>query len=347
MAPEPAAHPGDLEAIAARILGQAVKQAEPAPGGGNNRVYRITAEDGPFALKFYPSQDEDPRDRLGQEFAALAFMAANGIGSVPKPIAHDPALRCGIYEWIDGAPVADPGEDDLRAMVDLAARLSDLGMAPGAGDLVAASAHCFSGAAAIRQLEERLQRLREAGRGKDALNRFLDGNYCPLVQPLTNRAQEIYGQAGLHFDTDLLPEYRTLSPSDFGFHNALRRDDGNNGSIIFLDFEYFGWDDPVKMISDAVWHPGSALNPALGSMFRKDAGKIFEVRDGNGFSARFDALHPLFGMIWCLILLNEFLPERWHRRVAAGNTADAERAQTRQLNAAKKLVQRISEICDD
>ena len=34
---------------------------------------------------------------------------------------------------------------------------------------------------------------------------------------------------------------RTLSPSDFGFHNALLR---GGREWVFLDFEYFGWDDP-------------------------------------------------------------------------------------------------------
>ncbi len=35
-----------------------------------------------------------------------------------------------------------------------------------------------------------------------------------------------------------------VSPSDFGFHNALL-DDG--GAISFLDFEYSGRDDPAKL----------------------------------------------------------------------------------------------------
>src|ERR1700680_1391707 len=45
--------------------------------------------------------------------------------------------------------------------------------------------------------------------------------------------------AGLAFDAELPQEWRSLVPSDFGFHNSLRRPDG---SLAFLDFEYFGWD---------------------------------------------------------------------------------------------------------
>ena len=31
------------------------------------------------------------------------------------------------------------------------------------------------------------------------------------------------------------------------FTNIIKQ---NNNNLIFLDFEYFGWDDPLKLISD-------------------------------------------------------------------------------------------------
>ena len=49
---------------------------------------------------------------------------------------------------------------------------------------------------------------------------------------------------------------RCLSPSDFGFHNAIC---DVNGVYHFVDFEYFGWDDPAKMICDFILHPGMDL----------------------------------------------------------------------------------------
>jgi len=319
----------DQEAIAGRLLNQTVLAVEPAASGGNNRVYRVTAEGGAFALKFYPPQDEDLRDRLGQEFAALEFMAANGIDCVPKPIAADKYLCCGVYEWIDGAPVKKPGDGDIDAMTALVSSLAELSGASGSETLAPASAHCFSGIAVVEQLYQRLERLQEAGQDNGGLTRFLDQRFRPRLEALTGRAK--------NFEDDLTPQHRTLSPSDFGFHNALKR---NTGETVFLDFEYFGWDDPVKMISDVLWHPGSNLSSELGDKFRIDAGELFEARNPN-FAARFDALHPLFGMIWCLILLNEFLPERWHRRVAAGAASEAGQAQARQLQAAEDLLQKI------
>ena len=93
-----------------------------------------------------------------------------------------------------------------------------------------------------------------------------------------------------------------MVPSDFGFHNSLRQFDG---SLAFFDFEYFGWDDPVKLTADVLLHPGTTLKPQLRSRFRVAAGEIY----GNdpSFHKRLEALFPLIGLRWVLILLNEFL----------------------------------------
>ena len=47
--------------------------------------------------------------------------------------------------------------------------------------------------------------------------------------------------------TELPPGQWCISPSDFGFHNVLRRPGGH---LVFLDFEHAGWDDPAKLFGD-------------------------------------------------------------------------------------------------
>jgi hypothetical protein len=41
------------------------------------------------------------------------------------------------------------------------------------------------------------------------------------------------GRSSAPFDREIPRTERTLSPSDYGFHNALRRPDG---TLVFLDF---------------------------------------------------------------------------------------------------------------
>ena len=52
---------------------------------------------------------------------------------------------------------------------------------------------------------------------------------------------------GISPEEELGPADRVLSPSDFGFHNALLDRQGN---VRFFDFEYAGWDDPAKLVCD-------------------------------------------------------------------------------------------------
>ena len=58
------------------------------------------------------------------------------------------------------------------------------------------------------------------------------------------------------------------------------------------------------------------------------------------FLMRLRLLRTLYGQRWCLILLNEFLPERWARRELAG-PFDRATEQTRQLAKARRLLEEL------
>jgi len=123
---------------------------------------------------------------------------------------------------------------------------------------------------------------------------------------------------------------QTLSPSDFGFHNALRRPDG---SLVFIDFEYFGWDDPVKLTADFLWHPAMRLDTAERRTFLKG---VRELYGGDaGFLKRLAVSYPFYGIRWTLIILNEFLPQLWARRAFSGKGRDWEASKREQLAKAR------------
>ena len=327
----------DLTKLAESLSGSPVTSIARHHGGGNNRIYRVETAQGPLALKQYPQPDSDPRDRMGQEFVALTFLREHGITSVPRAIAGDPARRVALYDWVRGVPVgigSAPMPGDVDAMIDFVDRLTDLAARDGAAELAPASAHCFAAAAVTGQFDARFQRLRPAMRDIAVLKDFLEDELAPRFRTLAKRAAILYENAGIAFDAVLPLDLRTLSPSDFGFHNMLKHDD----RIMFVDFEYFGWDDPVKMISDVLWHPGSTLDPALAKQFEQGATAIFSARDGDGFRQRFDALHPLYGLIWCLIMLNGFLPER------ATGAGEVSALLDRQLGKARAILARLDDV---
>ena len=113
----------DIVGIAAQLVDRPVRQIQNAGLGGNNRVYRVVTDARCYALKFYPAQSRDPRDRLGAEYNALRFLWSRGIRSVPEPYAIDRRHGCGLYEWIDGTPVTTAGDVEADALASFLAEL--------------------------------------------------------------------------------------------------------------------------------------------------------------------------------------------------------------------------------
>jgi hypothetical protein len=202
--------------------------------------------------------------------------------------------------------------------------------APDARDFGPASEACLGLAEIAAQLEARRRRLAAVSELDDPLALFDD-----LASAALRGARRRVG------GTLVEPEFRTLSPSDFGFHNALRR----AGRLVFFDFEYFGWDDPVKAVADFLWHPAMSLGSAARERFRTGAGAIYAADPA--FEQRLAAFLPLYGLRWSLIVLNEFLPERWARRVAAGTTDDHMTVKIRQREKATALLAEVRSMLAD
>ena len=331
-----------LEAIVAALAGVEVLTLEPVTGGGNNRVYEAALADGrKVAAKCYPSQEEDPRDRLGVEFGSLSFLTEQGVGeALPRPLVADREAGVALYEWIEGEAVsaADPKarqSGDVDQALGLLEKLYELRLAPGAKELPPGSDPCFSAADMVAGIAGRRVRLGEVAEENESLWAFLSGKLDSALDEATLQAARKYEAAGMDFNTALPERERTLSPSDFGFHNARRRGDG---SLVFLDFEYFGWDDPAKLTADILLHPGMVLSAEEETKFRTGLAEINQ--EDPAYEKRLSALWPLFGLRWCLILLNEFLPERWFRRAYADSGRDRETAQARQLDKAEDMLRR-------
>ena len=143
------------------------------------------------------------------------------------------------------------------------------------------------------------------------------------------------------FDSDLPRSDQLLSPSDFGSHNALR---SGGERTTFIDFEYFGWDDPVKLVSDVYWHPGMSLNTPQRELWISKCLDLFS-RDAS-FSKRLNAYLPLYGIRWCLIILNVYLRSGAENRLHANSQKDFDLTKTciEQLSKSRMLLQEVMEI---
>jgi len=139
------------------------------------------------------------------------------------------------------------------------------------------------------------------------------------------------------YENQILQSDRCLSPSDFGFHNALMTP---TGKLRFFDFEYAGWDDPAKLICDFFWqqdlpvprHSMSYLVEALSAPHS-------EVE----LEHHVKLLFPVYGVKWCCLLLNEFVREDRLRREFAQSSPISDTRRAQQLERAKHLLLTVQE----
>jgi thiamine kinase-like enzyme len=122
---------------------------------------------------------------------------------------------------------------------------------------------------------------------------------------------------------------RCLSPSDFGFHNALLE---KTGSLRFVDFEYAGWDDPAKLMCDFICQPELPVSETYGLQLMEEV--IVSFDQPKPIKLRAERLIPVHRFKWCCILLNEFRAEDRRRRDHAG--LDSENLLDQQLDKAKQ-----------
>jgi len=323
--------------VAAALLGVPV-EVRPLPAGGrNSRIFRVHCGERDFALKQYPSRHDDPRDRLSTEVGALHLMESCRVQDVPRVVGVDRDQGYVLLTWIEGAVVDEVNDRDLEAAIAFLGAIHALRRTTWAVSQPMAAEACLAGAEIERQIKARIAVLATLQHEKELID-FIDDLFVPAFNQRLDSARDAMQLAGLDFAAELPQEWRSLVPSDFGFHNSLRRDDG---SLAFVDFEYFGWDDPVKLTADILLHPGRPLAAPHRRRFRQSAVRLYG--EDRTFERRLEALLPLFGLRWVLILLNEFIPERWQRRVLAGASESWSDAKVRQFDHARGFLASLSQ----
>lgn len=335
--------PEALNAALSALLG--LRQSErdrlvvvPFAASGNNRVFAVTAGERRYAAKVYFRHPADNRDRLQSEYAFLTCAARVGIQCVPRPVACDPLNGIGVYEYIAGRKLAaaeiDAGCVDQAAQFIL--QLNQKSAQDAGRDLPNASEACFSINEHLAMVDGRIARLADV-ETVDALDREAREFVAALMARWQSaKAQILRGaqSAGINPATALTE--RCISPSDFGFHNALVT---SGRGICFIDFEYAGWDDAAKLAGDFFSHPAVAVDAAHFDRFL-DTVTRYSPQPA-ALAARARILLPVFQTKWCCIILNEFLPDSAQRRRFADPTRDVATRKREQLAKATSLFERI------
>ena len=316
----------------------------PLAGGANNRVFLVETEQRQLLLKAYFRDPADTRDRLKTEFDFCRYVWQKGVRSIPQPLASDPDAGLGLFEYVTGR-ISKPGEIDQQAVEQAIAFFQDINRhrhdADNAG-LPDASEACFSIRGHLDLVHKRIQRL-ESMSLIEAIDSqahyFVEHQLLPAWNKVLLCVHEQIGLYGLSLDAVLDQHDRCLSPSDFGYHNAIRQEDG---SLKFVDFEYSGWDDPAKLICDFFCQPAVPVPQSYFEYFAQSIARCFVNAEFQ--RVRSVVLLPIYRMKWCCIVLNEFLPAG-HRRRLFSQPEEQTQRKIRQLDKARTILSLITE-CD-
>ncbi len=312
-------------------------------GGGNSVVLCVEADANKWAVKSYPPYAPLQRDRLAAELMVYQFLNQHQIPAVPQLKTFSETDRWLVIDWIDGNVPEQYSASDVEQCVQFIRSIHQLNSLPAAKALPLAAEACLSLTILLNQIKQRLARLQSLPEKHADLNAFLENEFSVVLEKCEQRAMNGFLANKIKPDGELSKDKRSLIPADFGFHNSIR---DVAGKLYFFDFDYFGWDDPVKLLADILWHPKMQLTSEQKQQFINGVADVYS--SDPKFLTRFYYTWPLFGLRWALILLNEFIPAFWQNRQHAGtyddlaqNQAETQMMQLQRAKAMLKIVQEI------
>jgi thiamine kinase-like enzyme len=304
-------------------------------GGGNNRVFILSNNERKLIVKWYYNHPSDTRNRLQAEYSFLKYTNKLGLSNVPKVLACLPEYNLALYEFIEGRKLnsSEISEKKISEAADFFSQINNPGYHQFTEGIHKASDACFSIRDHLISVQQRVKRL------VDSVNQT-DETVIQFAKELNNKTHDICNSIeenllgmGDGLDIKLDEQQRCISPSDFGFHNALLQ---SSEQLCFIDFEYAGWDDPAKMICDFFCQPEIPADFVHFDSFVNNALKNTCLAENiELIKQRVYLLLPLHKIKWCCIILNEFIPQAAKRREFA--TADFDLCARKDLQIAKAL----------
>lgn len=311
----------------------------PMQGGRNNRIFFVVYDNGTkILLKSYFQHPLDKRNRLKTEYDFMNYAWNNKIRCLPKPIAADFNNNLGIYEFIEGQKLSfsEINKKKLKQALDFFIEINKHKNTLEAKNLPIASEACFSIKEHLNNVENRINKLKNIKNNSEidykALS-FVQNDLSKAWQEALLHARECINSYELDHDKYILEKDRCISPSDFGFHNALLN---NDNKLIFIDFEYSGWDDPAKMVCDFFCQPEVPVQRKYFDYFAETV--VVDTSYPKNFRNRIKVLLPVYKIKWCCILLNEFLNAGSDRRNFAYGKSDLNQRKINQLGKTKEYL---------
>lgn len=312
--------------------------------GANNRVLMVKTPEQTVIAKWYFVSADDERERLKTEANFLKYAKHTGIDCIPKLLSCNHDDNVALYSYIAGEKIKPDAvsQNDVEQAAAFICALNDKSQLLNANDLPIASGACFSTKDHFSLTDLRLGQLEsivpnyDIDRAALVLIEDLKRLWGELTQKIIRRSDHL----GVPLSLELTQDKRCVSPSDFGFHNAIKNADGKIG---FIDFEYAGWDDPANMIGNFFYQPAVPVNRLYYEYFISKV--TANMQNPEIIRARAELVRPLIGFKWCCIMLNAFNSKWALRRTFADPESGLINIKTLQLAKSKRAFENIKLVC--
>lgn len=308
---------------------------------GNNKAAIIHTEKNVFFAKNYFKSNSDIKDRFQSEVSLFEYAKECAPDFVPNIYAIDEINRIILFEKISGKNVKSE-ELDTNLILIAASFFSSLNKPefkfPLGSKINNAAEACFSINNHLDLIEKRIITLEKAI--EDDLEYQNASSTISLIRSAFEKIKyhilNYANQNMIQLDLEIEINDRVLSPSDFGFHNCLKKE---NGDLVFFDFEYSGWDDPAKVIGDFF---NQLQVPVPEKYFEIFFEKAFEnQKNKNELFTRSKLLLPLYKIKWACIAMNIFIPVNLERRMFSNPNLDIINYKEEQIQKAKNILNNI------
>lgn len=279
--------------------------------GKNNLVGKILYKNKLCVYKKYLKNKKNgiKYSRYESETNFINFLKNKKIKNLPSILSSNPVSQENIFNYIDGKKVKKIRKKDIQQCINFIRKIN-LNF-PKKKNLYnqKATEACLSLKDHINTAEKRILMLSRFSKNHGLYKKAKFFVRNDLKKSLKKKVVNIYELFSKEeISRKLKPSELILSPSDFGFHNIIKK----NNKLYFFDFEYAGLDDPVKLICDYICQPDYRLNKKQINFFYKKILKLFSNQ--NYIDKRFKAVIGIHRIKWCCIILSEMLNRQYLKR---------------------------------
>lgn len=262
--------------------------------GINSKVYKIKANKDNLVVKVYNKKN---KFRIKREKIFYDYLRSIKNNNIIKPIGFNIKFNLAIYPFIKGKKIKKITNNHIKELLNFLKQINkkkSIKLPLAVDGIKNRDNH-------IKLCELKIDQMKKIKIDSLIKKQFMFFLKKKIIPKFDKIKMNYYKQKTFNLKkNNLLKNDMIVSPSDFGFHNIIQ----SNNKFYFLDFEYAGLDDPIKLICDFYCQPDQVLTQAQKKMFIRNF--PFKKNSLKQLELYTKIFLPFHRLKWCCIILNEF-----------------------------------------